>query len=84
MALKATTGAGAVTADNLGGASVEPPGPVTVRVTVSRPRSGRCENGLVAVLVVPSPKLQLRLLIDPLEVSVKVTVSGAVPRSVSP
>ncbi len=36
-------------------------------------------DGLFAVLVVPSPKLHSRLVIVPVEASVKLTARGAVP-----
>src|SRR5947208_17039921 len=59
-----------------------PTGPLTVRVTVLVPGPAyTCISVVPAMLVVaPSPKSQNRLPIVPMEVSVKLTVSGQKPR----
>jgi hypothetical protein len=56
-----------------------PVGPVTVNVTIKVPEEEKLYVGLVAVDVPPSPKFQSREDIVPVEASVKVTDSGAVP-----
>ena len=58
-----------------------PPGPVTVSDTVFAPAVPYwCTTVVpVALITPPSPNCQKRVVIEPLEVSVNVTVSGDVP-----
>jgi hypothetical protein len=59
---------------------VAPPEPVTVRVAVYVPAPEYTCATVVEVLSgVPSPKFQDRVVMLPVEVSVKFTVTGAVP-----
>src|SRR5579859_4492667 len=59
----------------------EPPRPLSISVTVLLPVVAYTCCTLVAVvlLVPPSPKLQNRLVIEPVEPSVNVTANGGVP-----
>src|SRR5258707_5925521 len=57
-----------------------PPGPVGVRLTVYEPAANTWLRLVKIVFVVaPSPKFQKRLVIVPVELSVKLTNKGAVP-----
>ena len=62
-------------------ADLEPPGPVTVKRTVLVPGAVYWCTTVVpnALVEVPSPKCHRRFVIEPVDVSVNVTVNGAVP-----
>ncbi len=54
-----------------------PPGPVTVNVTVYVPSAKYVYDGLLAVLVLPSPKFHELSVKEPVEEFEKVTTAGA-------
>jgi hypothetical protein len=78
VALKSATGAAALTLIDCE-AVVLPPLPVTVSETGYVPGVEYVLATVGVVAVVPSPRLQDRLVTLPVEVSVSVTASGAVP-----
>jgi hypothetical protein len=60
-------------------AFVVPPAPVTLRTTLYVPGVEKVLTTVAEAADVPSPRFQVRLVTVPVDVSAKVTVSGAVP-----
>src|SRR5260221_4145878 len=59
--------------------TLDPPGPITVKITEKIPALEYVWLGLVSVLTPPSPKVHEWLVIVPIDASVKFTSSGAAP-----